>query len=198
RDEERRAVVVARAGETVENDLSWFDDSGLSAISADGKWILGGDRGFVFLRATDGSSPLQLLKDGLADDISPDGKAVLATIEEGHTLVVVPIGAGDTRRLPKLDGFDVYRGAKWFPDGQHVLFTGSEIGKASRSYVQDVNGGLPKPLTPEDTRGLAISPSGDMIAVVGGQPEEMSIWSMTGGTPRPVPGAAPHQPPVPC
>jgi tRNA A-37 threonylcarbamoyl transferase component Bud32/Tol biopolymer transport system component len=196
RDEERRAVVVSRPGETVEHDLSWFDDSGLADISDDGKWILGGDRGFVFLRATDGASPLQLLKDGLADDISPDGKAVLATIEEGHTLVVVPIGAGETRRLPKPDGFDVYRGAKWFPDGQRVLFTGSEIGKDSRSYVQDVSGGLPKPLTPEDTRGLAISPSGDMIAVVGGQPEEMSIWPMASGTPRPVPGAERDDRPV--
>jgi tRNA A-37 threonylcarbamoyl transferase component Bud32/Tol biopolymer transport system component len=196
RDEERRAVVVARPGETVEHDLSWFDDSGLSAISADGKWILGGDRGFVFLRETDGSSPLQLLTDGLADDISPDGKAILATIEEGHTLVVVPSGPGDTRRFPKPDGFDVYRGAKWFPDGQHVLFTGSEIGKASRSYVQDVNGGLPTPLTPEDTRGLAISQSGDMIAVAGGQPEPISIWPMNGGPRRPVPGARPDDRPV--
>jgi eukaryotic-like serine/threonine-protein kinase len=188
RDEERRAVVAVRPGETIERDLSLFDDSGLVAISADGKWVLCGDRGFVFLRATDGSAPLQLLEDGLADDISPDGKEILATIEAGHTLVVVPKGTGNPRRLPKLEGFDVYRGAKWFPDGRRVLFTGSETGKDSRSYVQDVNGGLPKPLTPEDTRGLAISPAGDMVAVVGGQPEEMSIWPMTGGQPRKVSG----------
>jgi eukaryotic-like serine/threonine-protein kinase len=196
RDEERRAVVVVRPGESVERDLSWFDDSGLVEISNDGKYVLGGDRGFVFLRATDGSPPTQLLKDAFADDISPDGKAILATIEDGHTLVIVPTGAGNPRRLPKPDGFDVYRGSQWFPDGRRVLFTGSEIGKASRSYVQDINGGLPTPLTPEDTRGLAISPAGDMVAVVGGQPQEMSIWPMAGGQPRPVRGARPDDRPV--
>ena len=129
RDEERRAVVAVRPGETIERDLSLFDDSGLVAISADGQWVLCGDRGFVFLRATDGLAPLQLLEEGLADDISPDGKEILATIESGHTLVVVPRGTGNPRRLPKLEGFDVYRGAKWFPDGRRVLFTGSETGK---------------------------------------------------------------------
>jgi WD40 repeat protein len=196
RDEERRAVVVVRPGESVERDLSWFDDSGLVEISTDGKYVLGGDRGFVFLRATDGSPPLQLLKDGLADDISPDGKSVLATIEDGHTLVIVPTGAGNPRRLPKPDGFDVYRGAQWFPDGQHILFTGSEIGKASRSYVQDINGGLPVPLTPEDMRGLAISPGGDLVAVVGSQSQQMSIWPIAGGEPRPVRGARPQDRPV--
>jgi Tol biopolymer transport system component len=196
RDEERRAVVVVRPGESAERDLSWFDDSGLVEISNDGKYVLGGDRGFVFLRATDGSPPLRLVKDGLADDISPDGRSVLATIEAGRTLVIVPIGAGDQFRLPKPDGFDVYRGSQWFPDGQHVLFTASETGKGSRSYVQDVNGGLPAPLTPEDMRGLAISPGGDFVAVVGGQPQQMSIWPMAGGEPRPVRGAMPDDRPV--
>ena len=196
RDDERRAVVFARAGESVERDLSWFDDSGLAGLSNDGKYLLGGDRGFVFLRATAGAAPVQLLKEGLADDISPDGKAVLATIEEGHALMIVPIGVGNPRRLPKLEGFDVYRGAQWFPDGQRVLFTGSELGKDSRSYVQEVNGGLPKPLTPEGTRGLAISSAGDMVAVVGGQPEQMSIWPMSGGAPRPVLGARRNDRPV--
>jgi eukaryotic-like serine/threonine-protein kinase len=196
RDEERRAVLVVRPGESVERDLSWFDDSGLVEISNDGKYVLGGDRGFVFLRATDGSPPTQLLKNALADDISPDGKAVLATIEDGRTLVIVPTGAGSPQRLPKPDVFDVYRGSQWFPDGRHVLFTASEVGKASRSYVQDINGGLPTPLTPEDTRGLAISQAGDMVAVVGGQPQEMSIWPMAGGTPRPVRGARPDDRPV--
>jgi eukaryotic-like serine/threonine-protein kinase len=196
RDEERRAVVVVRPGETAERDLSWFDDSGLAAISNDGRWVLGGDRGFVFLRSTDGSAPTLLLKEGFADDIAPDGKSVIATTDGGHTLVVVRTGAGSPRQLPKPDGFDVYRGTRWFPDGQRILIAANEIGKALRSYVQDVSGGLPNALTPEGTRGLAISPNGNMVAVVGGQPEEMSIWSMTGESPRPVPGATPDDRPV--
>jgi len=54
RDDERRAVVAAGPGATVERDLSWFDDTGLAAISDDGKRILGGDRPGAFLRPTTG------------------------------------------------------------------------------------------------------------------------------------------------
>jgi eukaryotic-like serine/threonine-protein kinase len=197
REEERRAVVAVPPGETAERDLSWFDDSGLSDISDDGRFVLCGDRSGVYLRATDGSPPIRLLNEGFADDLSPDGKTVLATIESGRTLVLVPRGAGDRRRLPK-QGFDVYRGAWWFPDGHRILFTGGaggETGEESRSYIQDVNGGLPKPLTPEGTRALAISPKGDQIAVVAkGQP--ISIWPVAGGPPRSVPGTLPDDRPV--
>jgi len=89
----------------------------------------------------------------MGDDLSPDGNTALATHQSGRTLFVVPTGPVKSRPLPKPEGLDVYRGAKWFPDGQRVLFTGSEVGKASRSYIQDINGGMPKAFTPEDTRG---------------------------------------------
>jgi serine/threonine protein kinase/WD40 repeat protein len=194
RDEERRAVIGVAPGESVERDLSWFDDSGLADISDDGRWVLCGDRSGVYLRGTDGSPPIHLLQEGFADDLSPDGKTVLATIDSGSTLALVPTGTGSPQPLPKR-GFDVYRGARWFPDGRHIFFTGSEAGKDGRSYIQDVKDGLPKPLTPENTRALAVSPTGDRLAVVGSD-QKILIWPVAGGQPQPLDGSESGDRPV--
>jgi hypothetical protein len=140
-----------------------------------------------------------LLNEGFADAISPDGKTVLATIDGGRTLVLVPTGTGSPRPLPK-GSIDVYRGARWFPDGRRIFFTGFESGKASRSFIQELDGGLPKPFTPESTRALAVSPSGDTLAVEGRKqaegPQEVTLWPVGGGPPRPLPGSRPGDRPV--
>jgi hypothetical protein len=205
RDEERRSVIASPPGESTERDLSWLDDTGLSDISADGRLILCGDRSGVYLRATDGSPPTHLLK-GDADSISPDGTQVLATVDGLRTLMVVPMGAGDARPLPKGE-IDRYRGARWFPDGRRIFFTGSEAGKASRTFIQDLDGGSPMPFTPENTQALAVSPSGDMLAVEGrkqvksgekvaSREREVTLWPIAGGQPRPLPGSQPGDRPV--
>ena len=196
RDEERWAVVGVAPGESVERDLSWFDDSGLADISDDGLLVLCGDRSGVYIRPTDGSPPTHLLNAGFGDDLSSDGKRVLATIDSGRTLMLVPTGAGSVTPLPKPPELEVYRGAKWFPDGKRIMFTGSEAGKDSRTYVQDTGGGLPKPVTPEGTRALAISFEGDNMAVVADQGKEISIMPIDGGPARLIPGTDSHDRPV--
>jgi tRNA A-37 threonylcarbamoyl transferase component Bud32 len=188
RDEERRTVVVRAPGEDRERDLSWLDDSGVADISDDGKVVLGRDRSGVFLRPTDGSVPTQLGIAGFADDLSPDGTTVLASVESSRKLVLVPTGPGDTRALPRPETLDVYRGARWFPDGKRVLFNANEKGKGIRAYVQDTSGGLPKPLTPEGTLALAIARQSDRVAGVGAN-QMVSIWSVPDGVEVPVKGA---------
>jgi Tol biopolymer transport system component len=206
RDQERRSALALPPGESTERDLSWLDDTGLSDISADGRWILCGDRSGVYLRATDGSDPIHLLKDGFADSIAPDGKHVLATVDGQRTLTVVSTGAGSPQPLLK-GGIDLYRGARWFPDGRRVFFAGSEAGRASRTFIQDLDGGPPKPFTPENTHALAVSPSGDMLAVEGrkqvksgekvaSREREVTLWPVDGGQPRPLPGSQPGDRPV--
>jgi hypothetical protein len=195
RDEERWAVVGVAPGENVERDLSWFDDSGLADISDNGLMVLCGDRSGVYVRPIDGSPPTHLLNDGFGDDLSPDGKRVLATVESGRTLMLVPTGAGSVTPLPKPQELEVYRGAKWFPDGKHIMFTGSEAGKDSRTYVQDTSGGLPKPVTPEGTRALAISFEGDSMAVVA-PGKEISIMPIDGGATQSIPGTDSNDRPV--
>jgi len=193
-DEERRAVVAVPPGESAERDLSLFDDTGLSDISEDGRWILLGDRPGIYLRATDGSPPIHLLNDGFADAISPNGKTVLATTDGGRSLVLVPTGSGSPQPLPK-GGVDRYRGARWFPNGRQIFFTGSEPGKDSRSFIQDLDGGLPKPFTPEGSRALAVSPAGDTLAVQGGN-QEVTLWPVADGPRRALPGSQPGDRPV--
>ena len=194
RDEERKSLVGVAPGETTERDFSWFDDSGVADLSPDGRWLLFGDRFGIYLRETNGSPPIFLgLKDAFADDISPDGRMVLATTQGGRQLVLVPRGAGDPQPLPP-HGIVSYNGAQFFPDGQRILFTGRESGHDLRSYIQDVKG-APRALTPEGTRALSISPDGDWTAAVtaGGA---ISLWPVQGGEPRPVQGSQPGDRPV--
>jgi eukaryotic-like serine/threonine-protein kinase len=194
RDEERRAVVGVPPGKTAEQDFSWFDNSGVADLSDDGRWLLFGDRSGLYLRATNGSPPIHLgLKDAFADDLSPDGKTVLATTSSGQQLVLVP-SWGDAQPLTP-HGIVTYSGARWFPDGRRIVFSGREAGRNLRSYIQDISGGPPRAFTPENTRVLAVSPDGQWAAAIGpGQP--ISIWPVAGGPSRPVPGSQPDDRPV--
>jgi len=195
RDEERNAVVGVPPGASAERDLSWFDDAGVADLSADGRWLLFGDRFGIYLRATDGSPPIHLgLKDGFADHLSPDGKTALATTQSGRQLLLVPSGAGDPQPVPAYS-IASYSGAWWFPDGHRILFNGREPGHDLRSYIQDINGGPPRALTPEDTRAVAISPDGQWTAAIG-RGQAISLWPVAGGAARPVLGSEAGDRPV--
>lgn len=195
RDEERKAVIGLRAGETRERDLSWFDTSGLAALSRDGRSLLFDDRFGVYLRAMDGSPPVDLgLKDAFADDLSPDGNTILATALTAKRLILVPRSGGNPRPLPKY-GIMSYSGARFFPDGKRILFTGAEKDIKLRSYVQEIAGGPPRPVTPEGSWGLSISPDGEEVAGIQHAPG-ISIWRVQGGEPWTVPGSLENDRPV--
>ena len=101
RDDERRSLVGVAPGQTVERELSWFDDSGLADISDDGRKLLFSDRFGIYLRDTDGSLPVRLgLTDAYVDDLSPDGKMILATRRTGAEILILPAGAGAHQPLP--------------------------------------------------------------------------------------------------
>jgi eukaryotic-like serine/threonine-protein kinase len=192
RDEERKTVVGVPPGETAERDLSWFDNSGVASISADGRWILLGDRVGVYVRGMDGSPPVNLgLKDGFADDLSPDGESVLATANSSRQLLILPRKAGNARPLPA-HGIIRYLGSMWFPDGRRILVNGNEADRGLRSYVQEISGGSLRAITPEGTWGLSVSPDGEWVAATGtGQP--ISLWPVAGGASKPVAGSQPDE-----
>ncbi len=196
RDEERSALVGVPPGQTGERDLSWFDSSGLSDLSEDGRTLLFDDRFGVYIRGTDGSPPVHLgLKEGFGDDFSPDGRKVLATTASGNQLMVLPAGLGGNPVLLPAHGIATYRGALWFPDGRRVLFNGIQPGQNLRAYVQDLQGDPPRPLTPENIWVLSISPDGEWAAAIG--PEQgISLWPVAGGQPRLVPSSQPGDRPV--
>ncbi len=194
RDEERRAIVGVPPGETTERELSWLDNSAVSDLSVDGRWLLFGDRFGIYVRATDGSPPIHLLNEGWADKLSPDSRTVLVTSQSYRQLLIVPRGAGTPQPLPA-HGIVLYSGAYWFPDGRRILFNGRESGHDLRSYIQDIDGGPPRPLTPENTRALSISPDGEWAAAIG-PGQAISLWPVSGGASRPVQGSEPGDRPI--
>ena len=194
RDEERRAIVGVAPGSTTERDVSWLDQSGVADLSPDGRWLLGNDRFGVYIQETNGSAPKFLdWKEGFADAISPDGKLAIGTARAKGHLVLIPTGVGEPHPLPAHD-LTRFGGARWFPDGKRILFTGAPPDRPWRSYVQDASGGAPRALTPEGIYGLAIS--SDRIAAVGSSDPGISIWSDNGVPLQHVPGSSAEDRPV--
>ncbi len=186
-------VLARGAGDAKEVDLSWLDWSLMSDISQDGRTVLfseageGGGKGYsVYVRAIDGS-PAVRLGEGNAQSISADGKSVLAFVgpPDAPELVVYPTGAGEAKKVP--NGGLAVRAARWLPDGRHFLGVAVEKGRAARTYVFDVEGGAPRPLTAEGVSGATVSPDGKRFAARGPKGEAF-IVSVDGGEPKAVPG----------
>ena len=203
RDDERMSVVGQGPGALGEKDLSVFDTAGLAAVSADGTRLLFGDRHGVYLRETEGSAPIRLgISDVFADDLSPDGRLVLATSAKRDRLVVIPVGPGDVEHLPD-QGVESYASARWFPDGKHILFTtverGSNDGAGAegqlRSFVTDRAGSRPQPITPPGIYALALAPDGRRFAVRGASPG-IATWALGATAAEPIDGSHPEDRPV--
>jgi len=156
RDDYREGIMARGPGASRESDLSWFDGSGTSDISPDGRFLLmsefgeaGGPRYSVFIRPTNGD-PAVRLSDGYGVSLSPDGNSAL-TIVPGNParLTIVPLGAGQTRTLARGDVED-YEFASWLPDGRTIVFNGRTAKGGIRLYKQnigqDVGHGLPAAL----------------------------------------------------
>ena len=163
-------------GAAKERELSWLDYSSPCALSADGKLVLfdesgegGGATYSVFLRKTDGSPAIRL-GNGTCTALSPDTKWAIsipneapeATRSSPHGGWRGPGNSRTTRSttLPR-PGFRMANGSSSWA---------SEPGHALRYFVQDLNGGQPKPISPEGIgsgRMVNVSPDGKWVAGVG-------------------------------
>jgi hypothetical protein len=190
----RYAAMVHTPDAPEDRDLSWLNTSHARALSPHGKSLLFtetsvGANYAVCLRKTDGS-PVVRLGEGWAADLSADGGSVLAVIQSRPPqLVVYPTGVGETRRLER-GGIENYSTAQWFPDGRRVLVNGNEPGKGTRFYVQEVEGGPPRPVTPEGTRDGLLSRDGRTV-LARGPDDRYSLYPIAGGDPQPVPALRP-------
>src|SRR5262249_50398847 len=131
-------------------------------------------------------------------DLSPDGQWALTSVSSTHDeLVLLPTGPGQPKPLGKWK--IQYQWAVFFPDGRRILATGSEPGRRSRLYVQDVSGGQPQALTPEGVSFLnwqAVSPDEKSIAAIG--PDgRFAIYSVVSAVEaKPIPGIDPDEIPI--
>jgi DNA-binding winged helix-turn-helix (wHTH) protein/Tol biopolymer transport system component len=197
-DEQRAGVIGMAAGAAREKDLSWLDWSLPVDISRDGKTVLfdeqgeeGGPTYTAAVRDMQGSPPIPL-GEGMAGDFSPDGKWVITTVS--YTQVeLLPTGAGTIRKLDP-GGIQQYRHTlHWMPDGKRILFTGNQPGRPARCFIQDIDGGKPRPITAEGVVGCQISPDGQLIAATDLKESAIRLYPLDGGPPRAIPGLLPGE-----
>ncbi len=195
RDDVRLEAHGVKPGTTEERNLSWLDWSLARDISSDGTRLLMTEYGEaagatpgIYMRPMDGS-PVARLGPGSAMALSPDGQRVLSIWND--RLSLLPVGAGDSATLPN-HGISYHPWAGFFPDGRRIVFTGTEPGRATRLYVQDLRDRRPPvPITPEGFRlasPAAVSPGGDVVVAVGPD-ERLFLYSISGGAAKPLPGA---------
>ena len=157
-------------------------------ISADGKTILFVELSYgerrntaIYLRKTDGS-PAVRLGDGNRPVLSPDGKWVACIRSEGPqtNLMLLPTGAGEARSIS--GGGIHHERVEWFPDGERLLLTGNEPNKPSRTFLQDLHGGKPTPITPEGMIGSGVSPDQKYVTVAAAG--KLSLFPIQRGEPK--------------
>jgi hypothetical protein len=182
-------------GEDREREVSWLDWSLLRDMSADGRFVLfdetgagGGERHSVYLRGTDGS-PAVRLSDGVAANLSPDGRwAATLALDEGREVTLVPTGIGEPRTL-RFERLERIHWGAWHPDGRRLVLLANEPGGALRAYDVDLENPEPVPFTAEGgpTWDIRVTPDGR--AIVGQGPDgTWKRYPFDGGEPSPLPG----------
>lgn len=180
-------------GETRERELGWLDNAYVEGLSADGKTLLfrsfeGSWRGGVYTRTTDGS-PAVRLGEGHPESLSPDGKWVLARAPVAETgwgreWVLLPTGPGTPRILPRGAITQLVNGA-WLQDGKRIVFTAIEADQRPRAYVQDVETGSMRPITPAGVYMPEKAATPDDRSVLVLHAGKWFLYPIDGGTPRP-------------
>ena len=191
-------------GSDGERDLSWLDYSSTAALSDDGQALLFTEAGgpvaqsSVYLRRLTDPAPVRL-GDGTAQSLSPDGRWALALQGSPASLVLLPTKAGQPRTLPRGPIVD-YHDAGWFPAGDRIAIRANEAGRPPRYFTQDMDGGPPVPLTPEEVSAsdIVLSPDGRWLASFppGARSRLIHLYPTQGGDPRPVPGLLTGDEPV--
>ncbi len=195
-DTERLALEWSGRDKQV-RDLSWYDWSIAKDISPDGQSVLfeeggepAGPNDAVAIRKIDGSPPIRL-GNATADTLSPDGNWAISFLRTGPAqITLLPVGPGQPREIP-LPGLErPQNGTHFLPDGKRIVVNANEPGRPGRTYVVDLSGGKPQPVTPEGV--FAALPSPDGKYVVGADANsQLALFPLDGGPARPIPHVDP-------
>jgi len=189
-----KVLTYARGpGQDQDHDVSIQNWSEVLSISPDSRLVLLNDEGAgsgpdydVYVRTSDGAAAPVRVGDGIGYDFSPDMKLVLSslTLHIPRQLFLIPLGTGETNQITH-DLIDRGR-ARFLPDGKNVVFTGTEPGHKSRIYVQAIDSGTARPISPEGVSGFVPTPDGKFVF---GFSDSVALYPVDGqGPPRPVPG----------
>ncbi|MBC7932251.1 MAG: hypothetical protein H7Z38_16970 [Rubrivivax sp.] len=178
RDDTRLEIMGSAPGAENERELSWLDWSLARDLSDDGRLLLfteagegGGESYGVYVRATDGSSAAVRLGDGSAIALSPDGEWALAVRQAPERRLVLLSTKGGAPRLFDRTSLSYQPWGGWFPDGGRIFFAANETDRATRLFTQDLKGGDPLCITPNEegvslNSSHALSPDSTRIAAV--------------------------------
>jgi Tol biopolymer transport system component len=190
RDDVGKAIYGVAPGEKEERNFSWLDFSSSVLLSGNGQILVFTEENAmlglnytVCVRKTSGSEVTRL-GEGDSQDLSADGKWVVAIVPSTPPhIALYPTGAGDARTLER-GNVESYQSARWFPDEKRLLLCGNEPGQATRCYVQDISGGLPKAVTPSRTSNGIVAPDGQRILAQdsGGS---YQLYPLDGSAPQP-------------
>jgi hypothetical protein len=191
----RGGIMALASDRTQDRELSWLDYSTVGDLSGDGKTLLFyewgegvGAKSTIFIRTTDGSDAVRL-GEGRPLALSRDGQWAIAVQDESpEPLVLVPTRTGDVRHMPRGPIAEYLDWATWSPDGRRIYFAGRDAADVRRTYVQDVDGGEPRPITPDGFVGLLLSPDGRTIATVDRYGEYYLSPLDDAGDPQPLAG----------
>jgi Tol biopolymer transport system component len=195
----RRGFLVSSSDDKTQRDLSWLDYGYLRDLSDDGKTALFEEEGtavaqstyMVFVRNVDGS-PAVALGPGYGVAISHDKQWVLADKlgDPVNEMWLLPVGAGEARRLTPPDLSVEVLGA-FLSGDKSVVFVGNRTGRPERSWLEDLAGGPPRPITPEGIVGWMVSPDGQWLVTGKGGVNSVSLDTLTSlhdGKTRPIAG----------
>src|SRR5580704_2701534 len=193
RDEQRVGMMALAPGATREKEVSWRDWSVPTDISGDGNTVLFDEEGVesgptytVAVRDMRGSPPIPLGQ-GMPGHLSPDGKWASTIVSAAH-LLLLPTGAGTARQMDPSDIQQYWHGPTWMPDGKQIVFSANRPGHAVQCFAQEMDGGKPRPVTPEGVTFCLISPDGKLIAGNGRTGGGGWLYPVEGGQPHPIPG----------
>ena len=180
----RGGIVGLGSGAIKDRELSWFDYSTVGDLSIDGNTLLFyewgegvGAKSTIFIRKMDGSDAVRL-GEGRPLALSRDAQWALAVQGEiPGELVLLPTRTGEVRRLPRGAIAEYLDWAVFSPDGRRIYFAAREASDVNRTYVQDLDGGEPRPVTPDGFVGLLLSPDGRTLATIDRYGEYLPVSS---------------------
>ena len=198
------SLVALPAGESAERELSWMDQPYVNAISNDGRAVVfdewgraGASSGAIYLRATDGSPAVRLGE-------GPDWRFLPTAAGSSHSLASRPRLSCCYRRGPGSRDRSSTRASRrgWqlgqVPSRREASSVLGRAGSGSlRLYVQNLDGGEPRAISPEGMRlgPLAISPDGRFVAAQGPD-SKIAIYPVDRSAPRPLAGAEAGESPI--
>jgi Tol biopolymer transport system component len=197
RSDTKSAIQAWVPGEKAERTFEWLDYSLAPHVSGDGKQIVFTDLSasagvdYAVARRDVATDRVARLGPGFSYGLSPDGRWAVGFISSSQQVVLYPTGAGEARRLPgpkmSLDVLDV---VDWFADGKRILFCGREAAAPQRCYVQPIDGGDPKVVTPDDVTEAILS-SDDHTLIIRRTSGVYQVMTIGSGAPVDLKGLMP-------